>query len=291
MRINAFMLTTGDMQNAFADFALWFGSSSGSRKAALSLSRYIRFFEDIESRWQQIPSYHELLEFFGPDTLRRYRKAIQWLTESSRIHLDSALRDTVAENQRIGRMLERFPTGARGRLVLGDYVAELRQRCSTGKIQLKTVRLSLTPAIGLMQASTDPDNDFPVQASVERYLADHPGQRAALGGFLSFLNKRYQARLKLPDRLETRSTRRANIENRLASLAGREWNEHTEAEWIVHALEYFHDVRGISRSQAMTIERTLDHRGMMLILEGLSYFVPTPAPAGLCGRGDAEGGT
>ena len=278
-RINAFMLTTGDMQNAFAEFASWFGSSSGSKKAALSLSRYIRFFEDIESRWLRIPSYPELLELFGADTLRRYRKAIQWLAESGRIHLDSALRDTVAENQRIWRMLERFPTGARARLVLGDYVAELRQRCATGKIQLKTVRLSLTPAIGLMQASTEPDNDFPVQASVDRYLADHPGQRAALGGFLSFLNNRHQIALKLPDRRETRSRRRANIESRLASLAGRDWNENIEAEWIVYALEYFHAVRGVSHSQARGVVRTTVAAGLTLTLEGRAYFLPLPRSA------------
>lgn len=276
-KINCAILKNGPWHEAFVAFSNWLGDSCGSQKAALSLSRHIVFFQNMESHWQCVPSYPEMLERFGVDTLRRYRKVVQWMSESGQIIPDSKLRDSVAEEQRIGRMLERLPSGTQVSLVVNAYTTELRQRSDRGKVQVRTIRLSLTPAIGLLQTSMDQGGGMPAQESVDHYISTHPGQRASLRGFLTFLNNRYQSCLKMPNVIESRAMRRAKAGNRLAELAGCDWEEHTLEEWVIHALEYFHCVTGISRAQARKMERTSDHSGIQLTIDGQEYFIPIPA--------------
>lgn len=275
-RMNCAMLKSGAMQEAFAAFATWLGGSCGNHKASLTLSRYVVFFQEIESYWCRIPSYLEMLERFGVDTLRRHRKAIQWLSESGQIILDPKLKDSIAEEQRIRGMLGRFPRGTKKSLLVNEYASELRQRSDRRKVQVRTMRLCLTPAIGLIHISLNQDDNLPTQKSVDLYISAHPGQRASLTGFLSFLNNRYQSHLKMPGLRETHEARRAKTEHRLAVLAGCNWDERAAAEWIKLSLEYFHGVTGVSKKRLRTMKMNSENSAILVILEGREYFIPVP---------------
>lgn len=276
IKINSALLKTEKMQVTFVKFAHWFGESSGDQKAALSLARYAGFFEQMDFRWQGIPSYIELLDFFGVDKLRRYRKAVQWLEESGQIELDAGHRQRVAEEHRITRMFEVFRGATRASSVLNEYMNELRQRLIDGDIQFSTIRLYLIPAFGLMQKIDHLSGDLPMQDAVGRYLADSPGQRASLGGFLAFLNRRYKTELRLPDKHRTFSRRRSKIEARLAALAKIAWAENVETEWIVHALEYFHGESRITPAIVRSLARTSVNSGLELTIKGQHYYIPIP---------------
>lgn len=277
IQINMTMLSSEQMQSRFASFAHWLGNNLGHHKAALSLSRHILFFQRLESNWQHIPPYALLLELFGTEALRRNKKIIQWLTDSAQVIVDSTLKDVVTEKHRIQRLRKRLPPNTKASQILNEYATELLERSTQGHIQLRTVRLSLTPAYGLLQASLEQSLELPTQKLINNYILARPGQRSTLVGFITFLKRNYQVSSRLPSKMEIKKIRREKIGSRLAILFNSEWSEVTIAEWIILALEYFHDIKGISQKKAMNPIKKLENKGMLITVNNQSYFIPIPS--------------
>ncbi|WP_311945334.1 hypothetical protein [Halomonas piscis] len=57
-------------------------STVGPQKAALKINHYLTFFLDLETTWQQVPNYPQLLHHFGAEGLRRVRLPMRWLHEA-----------------------------------------------------------------------------------------------------------------------------------------------------------------------------------------------------------------
>jgi hypothetical protein len=174
--------------------------------------------------------------------------------------------------------------------VLAAYRSELTIRIDSGDIAIKSARLALRAAASLLLA-TDPSGDrLPEQKDVERYLAESPGQRAALIGFLTFLRRTHGLDLAATvDRPRQRSLRRRKLERDIIRLVKcRNESDEWLLRWIIVGLEYFHGRKFGKHAVRLDMVRK-EAEGLIVTMEGAQgdYWIPTgewnPGSRGLIG--------
>lgn len=63
------------------------------------------------------------------------------------------------------------------------------KRVNAGKFTLRSVRLALRPAASFLLVSDPGGVKMPDQSSLDRHLLKAPGQKAAITGFVNYLNE------------------------------------------------------------------------------------------------------
>ena len=266
----------------FASFGNWLVETAGPHKAARDAVRYVGLFEEIGSRWGDIPDYAALVAHFGAEGLRRRRRALQWMVERKLVTVDATVRKHDSEKRRIAACLERLPDGSRSQQVLREYHAELEERARSRALTLRSVRLSLTPAVGFLEATSAAGRDLPNQETLDALLRRAPGQHAALAGFVRWLRERHKVAITLPRKRTSTALRRRRKSAREAMLALlRKEGEGSDIadRWRVAALVYFHDLplkaaRAVRRSDIQT-----DRNGLNVSVNGKEYWIPATPPA------------
>jgi len=261
----------------FREFGMWLLTQVPAQKAALAIHRYFPFFYDMEKRWGKIPTYAQLLTHFDAEGLRRVRLPMRWLSETSQVLVDPQQREDASDWRRIEAITASIPSGTPASRILLAYKDALQARVTAGTATVRTVRLSLRPAVSLLAMCERSEFNMPVQAALDRYLVNVPGQKAAITGFVSFMNKHYGANLSIRlDEKRTLSLRRKRLEAELVSLV-REENRDDDfrIKWLSVGLTYFH---GLPRSVGMKLGRgtiTTDESGNFSILwNEKTYWVP-----------------
>jgi len=171
------------------------------RKCGISValhkgSDFMRFFIDCDEIWQQIPDYAELVTHFKPNGLRTNLTVLRWLLDSNQIVIDEALKDDLAELERIQALFNKLKESV---LCIASYYQRLQRRCDEGKTSLKSVRLALQPAIDLISANDI--MDYPTQDQLNQYLVEKSGQTAAITGFINHLKSEYHRELEIDRKL------------------------------------------------------------------------------------------
>jgi hypothetical protein len=240
--INAAAFVSPTMAQHFTRFGRWLASRSGSHKAAITINRYLPFFVEMEAVWNETTTYEVLLQHFGAKVLRRVCVPMLWLSEAVGIEPDARLRERSSEMKRIEALLASVPEGTPAAEAIGFYRETLSAKLAAGKTSLHSIRLALKPAASLLLVADDSGKTLPGQSSVDIYLSRAPGQRAAITGFLNFLNQRYGCGLSISKK--HRVVRRKRLEEQLvAMIMNAQSNEFPINEWIAVALEYFHGVQ------------------------------------------------
>ena len=269
------------MSNNFGMFGEWLISQCGAKNAAISLSRYLSFFREIERIWSTFPSYPVLVNHFKPEGLRRVRRPMRWLCETNACFINPEIRENTSEENRITNMLAIFPPTVVASQVIESYEKKLRVRQQKGKISVRSIRLALTPAVKFLKASNSSGNILPDQHALRGYLVAHPGQQAAITGFINHLNTVFGLDLKpRVDAAQARAHRKKKIEAELL-LKLREgivWDNDASKRWVQLALEYFHNLRVPMRLVA-PIVRSMpipNDIGITLIINNKEYYIPLP---------------
>lgn len=193
--LNCAAYVTAEMRQMFADFSGWLGETVGHEKAAITLSRYVAFFLEIERQWREVPrEYAVLLKHFGPLMLRRSELPMRFILSKELMTVDETAKQEEAERRRIDAIIE----GQNKSRVITAFHVYLNKRLEAGKTSLRSVRLALTPAARLMQLVHESDREKPTQKDLTTYLQKSPGQRAAISAFVGFLAKKYGLNLSLP---------------------------------------------------------------------------------------------
>lgn len=264
------------MADEFAAFGDWLLHTVGPNKAAITIHRYLPFFVEIERKWGAISHYANLLEHFGAEGLRRVRLPMRWLQQARQIVVDPEAREEDSEGRRIRAMIASLQAKPKLARLAQDYAATLDARRATGRTSVKSTRLALRPAISLLGLLED-GSAVPKQTDIDRYLKGSPGQRAAITGFVNFLNRNFG--LALVARLfEKKSPTGAlrKLERSLHELAQSIGTESSD-EWVALALRVFH---GINKRDAKSAQvRDADYRGVAGIdaeIRGRSLWVPKP---------------
>jgi hypothetical protein len=272
------------MAGHFSQFGEWLGNTVGYRKAAITVNRYLLFFTEIEETWRAIPDYKTLLEHFGAERLRRVSIPMRWLVEIGLITVDSRVRGEDSERKRIEAALEKFRNGTVEGKLLEGYCNRLRGKMERGKANLLSVRLALTPAMGLLQIGLDMGVMPPDQKVLDLYLTEKPGQRAALSGFVGYLKQTRQIVIGLPKKSEEAAEKkRERLRQKLVALLRDGKSQRDGLEGIKTALCYFHDLsRKMVRQAARTDIAKAGEGGVTVSLGGKGYWIPMDfVPKGL----------
>lgn len=265
------------MANLFQQFGDWLGSAVGVHKAAITVHRYLGFFLELGKQWDSVPAYPDLLTHFGANELRRFELPMRFLVEKALVVVDPEVRSEDSERRRVESTMSRLATGSQGREILEAYRLRLLGKVDTGVTTPRSLRLALVPAAGLLLYACGQDRMPPGQKELEGYLKQTPGQRAALSGFVGFLNQTYGPGIALP-RMDGRAAklRRKKLEAELLALM-REGGEGEEfrRRWLSVALAYFH---GLPRRVGILLgyEQGVVHKdgGVSVAWNGHMYWVP-----------------
>ena len=283
IRINCAAFFSEVMAQRFEAFGTWLVRTTGNRKAARTIHRYLPFFVQIERGWRDIPDYPALLTHFGARELRRQLLPMRWMEQTSLVTVDAAARETDSDRRRIAQVLDRFPHGAPARTILVGYHDAMIRRYQRGETMLRSIRLALSPAGTLLQAASEMARMPPDQKVLDALLRKSPGQRAALSGFVNYLHNTLGIEIQLPkdNAFAARRKRRRKLEREVLALM-REggFGEDFERRWICTALAYFHDLpRRAVRYVAMEDIRH-DENGVHIRIKGSSYWIPRPEAGG-----------
>jgi len=278
VRIDQAAFANPQMSAAFGDYGDWLIRTVGPHKAALLIHRHLPFFLEVERMWGDFTTYEDLLRHFGAEGLRRVRLPMRWLLKARGIRPDPEAREAESERMRIESIMSSIRRGCAAGKVLLTYRSELTKRIDGGKMAVKSARLALRAAASLLLAADSFGNRLPEQKDVERYLANSPGQRAALIGFLTFLRRNYGLELAATvDRTRQRSLRRRKLEREIIRLARcRDESKEWLLRWIVVCLEYFHG-RKIGKNAIRLDMVRKEVNGLVLATEGTKsdYWIPT----------------
>lgn len=275
VKLDQAALATTQMRVALSEFGLWLKVKVGPRKAALSIHRYLSFFLQMEAQWASIPSYASLLGYFSAEGLRRVRLPMQWLREARGIEPDPIAREEDSERRRITNLLATFPKNTWATQAINDYHDKLTAKAQAGSTSVRSIRLALRPAVTLLLAANEQGNRPPDQAALDQYLLETPGQKAAITGFIHFLQTTHKLDLIVrTDDRKVRSTRRCKLEKEIIAMATHpQEGEAFKTRWLIACLEYFHKIKVGKRTiQNATVNQESD--GFCLETDGLSYFLP-----------------
>lgn len=276
LRLDEAALSSQRFSSLFHSFGIWLVQQVPPQKAALTIHGYLPFFCELEEHWRAIPSYPELLRHFTAEGLRRVRLPMRWLAETGQVTVSDEEREDASDVRRIDTMIASIPLGSVASTALAAYRAELQEKVTAGRTSVRSLRLALRPALSLLQCTDTYGRLLPGQSTLDRYLLNAPGQKAAVTGFISFLNRRYGSALVARlDLQQHRSLQQRKLEAELASLfASCERDGEFLTRWITVSLQYFHGLpRSVGRRLAAGAV-TVDTHGFAVDWNGASHWVP-----------------
>jgi len=291
MRLDQAAFTVAEMKSVFGEFVEWLIQQVGSNKAALKIHHYFPFFLDIEKQWQRVPTYSDMLSYFGAEVLRRNKLPMRWLQEKRKIEPDPVLQREDSEQRSIKTLLTSVPQGTICARYLMSYKDHLMMRLKTGRTSLRSVRLALKPAISLLLTNDPKCETLPNQATLDQYLLNVPGQKAAITGFINFLNNELGTDFVINvNRKRVEKRRKRQLEKKIIALMRERGNDKDlgfTRKWLQIAMEYFHDVRVPVRSN-LTWYKDEQEEWITVIWNGQSYPIPAIAILNEDGIGVAE---
>ncbi|ROV53247.1 hypothetical protein EGS38_11820 [Neisseria chenwenguii] len=224
----------------------------------MALERYIGFFQEAAIYWDELPAYDILLHHFKPKGMRKVLKIKQWLETLNKTQISQELSNNLAEQERIRTLFAKVEAKPVANSLLAAYYAKLLNKLNSGRTTIKSVRLALQPAVGLMTNL----NKLPKQANVDDYLKQKSGQRAALLGFINFINQEYNLDLKI-DKLtvsgkqKIKDKQKQKLEKRVIDyvIKCRNYPDSFNLnEWVKLGLPYFHGIDTSFKSSILNIE-------------------------------------
>ncbi len=274
--INQAAFKEPEMSRLFVEFGAWLMHTVGSKKAALKINNYLAFFLDIETTWQQVPSYSQLLHHFGAEGLRRVRLPMRWLDEAKGIKPNAQAKRLHSDKRRIRECLASLPPSSQANKALHSYWGQLESRIKSGKTSYTSARLALRVAASLLRHTDTAGQRLPAQRDVESYLDAAPGQAATLTGFTNFLNQQQGTALKpVVNAARICKQRKEKLARSLMKMAKQpEKNEAWQWEWLMLGMEYFHE-RKISKKAIRQQEIETKDDGIWVTLEGSKYWLPS----------------
>lgn len=238
-----FTIPAEQVRVAFIEFSEWLLQDVGSNKAVLSIELYVPFFVEVTRIWKELPSYEVILKHFKPKGLRKYLKVKQWLHILYQGNIEDSKKTDLAEKCRIEALLAKITNQPIACELLQGYQAELMVKLKAGRTTLKSIRLALQPAVGLLLRT----KQIPTQSEIGHYLSEKSGQKASLTGFINYLNKKYGLLLVCnhseEDRIQAQQRKKKSLENEIIAflIKSREELKPTYIiDWIKLSMQYFH---------------------------------------------------
>lgn len=274
--INKYLLSSNTMKQAYSEFIKWFEIEKGSKASALKHNNFIDFFTCCDGFWGQIPSYKSLVQEFKPNGLRENLTVLRWLIATEQITISLDIKEQVAEQERITNLLAKFDEKVP--CCVNEYYKSLEQKLLEGKTSLKSIRLALQPAVGLYIECEVKSLNTPNQEHIDSYLMFKHGQRNALYGFVTFLNKNHDLRLvcNKPHKGDIQKLKKKELEREMMMLYNKPkpLSSKDRLKWLQLSMAYFHQV-DIKLKTLKTISiQTCSEEMSKILVNNKEYWLP-----------------
>lgn len=263
----------------FELFSSWLGQEVGVHKAAITVNKFLPFFEEIESQFNGIPDYEGLLNHFGAAKLRKVELPMRWLAFVGLIEVNAELREENTEKRRVQELLEKVGNNPAASKLINGYYQILKVDLKHRKTTLRSICLALSSAVSLLIASSEVKVMPPNQKMLDAYLKKSAGQRAAVSGFVNFLRDIHGVEIKFPklDANKAQLNRRKKLEAEMLALMKAGKASADNREWLSAALAYFH---GLPKKVGITVplEAIVESNdgGIKLDWQGAIYWLQKP---------------
>ncbi|MHB8355146.1 MAG: hypothetical protein ACYDDQ_00465 [Vulcanimicrobiaceae bacterium] len=257
---NRALFADDEHERLFAEYAAWLRETRGVKVAALRLDKDAAFFAELATLGGGLPAADVLLARFPPVRLARHRVAMHFLGARHNLHLDANAKRAATERRRIQTLTLELPEKSAGGALIRSFQERLMRNVDAGTLSLRSARLYLRAALGMVQATAARGLDRPDAAAAKRYVSRHHGQKASLYPFLTFL----ELRMPLDGRAAKTAARDARSRVRaalLARLSKAPAGVLPDEQSVALALQYFHnlsqtDAREIARKHNVTTDGT-----------------------------------
>ena len=115
-------------------------------------------------------------------------------------------------------------------------------KVKSGKTSIRSARLAIKPAVGLMQYVISAQKNLPEVVDVKAYLTEFSGQAAALTGFINFLNEQYSTTIDYPTIKKSsfiQDVCKKKLEQELLKMLSLEQSIDA-VSWVKKGLQFFH---------------------------------------------------
>lgn len=274
-------LSSGRLRQSFLDYTVWASNSVDPKRLSLTIRRHVEFFLTLDKDPKNEWSSEFLLQTFGTHGLRKFELPVRWVQEAHGVELTESDKLTAAELQKAKNLLEKVPPETVAGRVLVEFFDRMTLKLKGAKVQPRSVRLAIRPAVSLLSLADPHWNTMPNQAALDKLLSQTPGQRAAVSTFLGFLKRRFGIELTSKAFPAKQATdRRKRLGEELAKMArSTERDSEYEHRWNVSALAYFHHLSLADAKKLLkvaTISPSGD--GHEVIAESGNYWIPKPTP-------------
>ena len=179
---------------SFVGFSKWLLNRRGLLFTATHIQNYQLYFYQIDELYeelQQIPSYEILLNRFRFATGKKYLLVHLFLNDSNLITIDKSIIDKYANFNLLEKQLSIFKGDTMPFKIIKEYYDYLCDKLEKKHLQLRSIRLALTPAIKFIQYCQNFKESTLSMDILEGYLWLFSGQRASITEFINFLANHY----------------------------------------------------------------------------------------------------
>ena len=188
------------LSKSFINFSKWLLNRRGLLFTTTHIQNYQLYFYQIDELYEELqnmPSYEVLLNRFRFATNKKCLLVHTFLNNSNLITIDKSITTKYANFNLIEKQLAVFEKGTIQHKIIQDYYGHLHNKLSGGYLQLRSIRLALTPAIKFLQYCKNFKDSIPSMYILEGYLWLYIGQRASITEFINFLAKQYSYDLQI----------------------------------------------------------------------------------------------
>ncbi|KQG98249.1 hypothetical protein APC57_03790 [Acinetobacter baumannii] len=268
-----------NLREHFKNYTNWLEQRVGPHKAALFITKHIKFFEVTNDLWiEQIPVYCDFLGRLRSSGLRKYVLPIQWLTKLHDLKIDIQAKEFCSELDQLNKLKDICSETSSSTQILQEYYEVLMNRVSTGKISIRSARLAMKPASTLMIQISKSRFKLPRLWHIKHYISEHPGQAATLTGFITFLNQNYDTNLDfsfIKNSNFLKTAKKLKLEKEILKLIKEAGVDFNLLIWVRVCLRYFHnlniyDLKKIKLSMIKEVED-----GYIVNYQNEIYWLPS----------------
>ena len=201
----------------FISFSEWLLNRRGLLFTATHIQNYQLYFYQIDELYekiQQMPNYETLLNTFKFATGKKYFLVHKFLDTCGFIQMDRNVTEKYSNFNLIEKQLETFNPSSYKYKLIHKYYQHLCIKLQTQQISLRSIRLSLTPAIKLLKYCENFQDNKPTMDVLEGYLWLYSGQRATITEFTNFLTNECGYKLHIT-KIPKATLKRPNVSHQI----------------------------------------------------------------------------
>ncbi|WP_146086257.1 hypothetical protein [Methylobacter tundripaludum] len=238
------------LANIFSQFCGWLKNTRSTQFAAENINVYFLYFVSLDklaNSLNRLPTYEEIVHQFTVAETRKNLLVTMFLDQENIVCVDQAIKDEYSNIDSIERYLNAFDEGSFFMAALHGYYDVLYKKLNENKTSTRSIRLALTPAVKLLRWCVHYELNQPTNELLRGFLWVTPGHKAAVTGFVGFLNRQHGLGLELPEMQDIELSRptesRMQLKQRFVTLLRNPQNTQLYRDsLIVSALNYLHGV-------------------------------------------------